>query len=92
MLERFIDSKISIVLATMIACYLAYYLLLSENDLHTSIASIIAYSHHLTHGQHILLLALLPIYIALMIFGSASVGLYLGKGIQRILVKANKVV
>ena len=85
MIEKFVDSKLSIFIALLTTCYIAYYLLLTDNSLHSSIASIIDYAHHLSIKEHLIILGLLPIYIAVMIFGSATVGLYLGATVQSLL-------
>ena len=38
---------------------------------------------HWTKHFHLLAVALLPIYVALMVFGTAVIGIYLGSAIQR---------
>jgi hypothetical protein len=58
---------------------IAYYLLVSENRLRCSITNIIHYAHSLGVNQHLLLLGLLPIYIAFVIFGSALLGAAIGR-------------
>ena len=90
MIEKFVNSKLSIFIALITTCYFAYYLLLRDNYLHSSIASIITYAHHLAIREHLLILGLLPIYIAFMIFGSATVGLYLGASVQTLLSRTVK--
>jgi hypothetical protein len=72
-----------------VAC-VAYYLLFTDNFLHISIASIIHASHHLNIKSHLLILGLLPIYIAGMIFGAALIGLYLGSKIEYLFFKSAK--
>lgn len=88
MIERIVNSKFSIFIALFTTCYVAYYLLLRDNYLQCSISSIIAYAHHLAVREHLIILGLLPIYIAFMIFGSATVGIYLGASVQALLTKA----
>jgi hypothetical protein len=78
------------VIAILVTCYIAYYLLLRDNYLHSSISSIIVYSHNLAIREHLLILGLLPIYIAFMIFGAATIGLYLGASIQSLLTRVAK--
>jgi ABC-type transport system involved in cytochrome c biogenesis permease component len=55
-----------------------YFVLLHDKHLfiHTSITCIIAYAHTLTMTEHLLVLALLPIYIAVIIFGTALFAAY----------------
>lgn len=73
-----------IMIATFITIlYGAYYLLLHDTFLHTSISSIIAHSHQLARQNHVLVLGLIPVYIALMIFGTSIFGIYLGAKIQQ---------
>jgi hypothetical protein len=90
MIEKIVNYKLSVILAITITCYIAYYLLLRDNYLHSSISSIITYSHHLAIREHLLILGLLPIYIAFMIFGAATIGLYLGASIQSLLARITK--
>ncbi len=77
-----ISFSISTIIALITVIYVAYYLLLRENCLHSSISSIIGYSHHVAVKEHLLILGLLPIYIAAMIFGAATLGLYLGNRLE----------
>lgn len=79
--------SISNAIAIITASVLAYYLLLCENILHTSISEIIDYSDTLEVTQHILILGLLPIYIAAMVFGAAMFGIYLGSMLQQLIFK-----
>jgi len=90
MIEKFVQTRISIVVALLTMSYIAYYLLLRENSFHSSISCIINYAHNLDIRQHLLILGLLPIYIAFMIFGSATAGLFLGVGAQSILSRLAK--
>jgi hypothetical protein len=68
----------------------AYYVLLQDNFMHMSISSIIRQSHHLNLNQHLLVLGILPIYIAMVIFGAASLGIYLNNLIQQFLLRIFK--
>ncbi|MBA3661242.1 MAG: hypothetical protein H0W64_05920 [Gammaproteobacteria bacterium] len=72
-------------LAMLIILYYGVYYLLLTESFHTSIAAIISYSNHLPFKGHILVLALLPIYIALIIFGAAILAVYLGYFVQYLL-------
>jgi len=40
------------------------------------------FSHWARHF-HVIAVALLPVYVALMVFGTATIGIYLGSAIQR---------
>ena len=64
---------------------LAYYLLVGDNYAHCSISSITHYAHTLAIRQHLLLMGLLPIYIAFVIFGAALLGAALGKWLDDML-------
>lgn len=79
--SRFITNFICILLFALIF-YLTYYLLLQDNIFHLSISSIIAYSHHLAIQKRLLVVGLLPIYIGLMIFGAAILGIFLCSIVQ----------
>jgi hypothetical protein len=69
---------------------LAYYLLLHDGILRSSISSIISYSSQLTIRQHFIVLGLLPIYIAAMIFGAILLGIYLGSKLERFFQRSFK--
>ncbi len=78
---------ISTAIAVMVASFIAYYLLLHENCLHSSIAEIINFSHSLEITQHAIILGCLPVYIAIMVFGAFIFGIYLGTMLQHFLLK-----
>ena len=79
----------TIIMAIVIFCF-AYYILLQDNFLHLSIAAIIARSHCLETTKHLLVVALLPIYIALVVFGSAMLSYFLGSSLQQVFTRAIK--
>ena len=86
-MNKSIPLNISTLIAFTVVVYLAYYLLLHDNCLHSSISSIIHYAHHLAIKQHVLILGLLPIYIAAMIFGAALLGVYLGERLNLFFIR-----
>lgn len=55
-----------------------YYILLGSSDQPLSIAFLLARSKHLTYHCYLLVIGLIPIYIGLLIFGAAILGLYCG--------------
>jgi hypothetical protein len=65
---------------------LAYYLLVSDNLAHCSISNIIDFGHKLALKQHLLLMGLLPVYIAIVIFGAALLGATLGRWLDDTLI------
>lgn len=67
----------------VVAIYLIYYVLLHDKVLPFSISSVVSNINHLTRNWHILVVGLMPVYIALMIFGAAIIGIYLGSAFQR---------
>jgi hypothetical protein len=85
MLHKF-KLNIGTVIATLIAAYVAYFILLEDNWTHLSIGSIIHYSHHLAMKKHMLVLGLLPIYIGTMVFGAGIFGAYVGPTVQNLLI------
>lgn len=87
-MKRLAKFNLGIVLALLVACYVDYYYLLQDSYL--SISSIITHTHNLTGKKHLLVLGLLPIYIATMVFGAATIGLYFGKIFQNYLNASRK--
>lgn len=71
------------ILCVMTAIYFIYYLLLKDDWLSLSIASMLSWTNHLTLHWHLLAIGMLPIYLAFIIFGTAIIGIYLGSAIQR---------
>ncbi len=91
LINKLVSSHL-ITLATtvLVVFYISYFHLLQDSFLNISIASVITYSHQFEIKQHLLILGLLPVYIAAMIFGAASLGLYLGSLLQQGSVKLLK--
>jgi len=89
MLQKF-SINLRLFFAILIAGSVAYFVLLNDNALHTSISSIIFHTRHLAHRKHLLVLGLLPIYISLIIFGSASLALYANSRLEQLLSDRNK--
>lgn len=73
--------------AIIAVCCVVFLVLLSDKYLHISISSIIELTDHTADKKHIIVLAILPIYIAVMIFGAASAGIYLGSWIESLLIR-----
>jgi hypothetical protein len=63
--------------------YFVYYLLLKQKLLPFSISSVLSWSSQWSKHGHILAVGLVPIYLGLMIFGTAVLSLYLGNAFQR---------
>jgi hypothetical protein len=84
-MKKTLSCLIKTVILVGIVSYLGYYLLLQDNFLHLSIASIIDYSQHLALKKHLLVLAILPIYIAAVIFGTTMLGYYITLKVQSFL-------
>lgn len=82
-----IKLNIITILTLMFVCLLAYYLLLQDNFLDMSISSIIAKSNHLELKKHLIVLGFIPIYIAMIIFGTAMLGVYIGSSLQQYLLR-----
>lgn len=78
--------KIKISLANVIAwcamAFIAYYILICDNVFNSSVSAIISWSHQLSMHKHLAVLAIIPIYIAIIIFGAALLGLYFGSTLQ----------
>jgi hypothetical protein len=72
--------------------YAVYYLLLANSTCHLSISHIISYSHHLDIKHHLIVLGLLPIYIAVMIFGAVLVSIYISSTLQSLFLFIRKII
>ncbi|MFZ2315424.1 MAG: hypothetical protein WAW86_07185 [Gammaproteobacteria bacterium] len=79
----------AITVAAMMALFFCACYLLLNNQLSSSIYSIISSSHS-SLAAHLLVLGLLPIYIAAVIFGSAVLALYIGPNLQQFLFRTMK--
>lgn len=82
-MKKVSSLSVSTFITLTIVVYVVYYLLLQDNFLHISISSIIDRTHHLRDKGHLIVLGLLPIYIATMVFGSILLGVYLGSSLQQ---------
>lgn len=80
----------SALIAQLITGCFAIYLLAVDNVFGLSISAIIHYAHSLEVSTHILVLGLLPVYIAAVIFGAALIGAYLSRKIDPIVRKCCK--
>lgn len=85
-MKKLVGLNIGAILALIVFFLIIYYFLL-VNDFF-SISSIIANAHHLAIKKHLLVLGLLPVYIAAMIFGSALLATYLGSYAQKRISRA----
>lgn len=83
-MKKILSTNLASLITLTIVFYSSYFLLVEDNFLHTSISSIIHRAHHLQLKSHLIVLGLLPIYIAMVIFGSALVGIYLGSIAKKI--------
>ena len=70
-------------LCLMAAVYLICYLLRQDNIAPISIDSAWAYINHWAKHFHVIAVGLLPVYVALMVFGTAVFGIFLGATLQR---------
>jgi Na+/citrate or Na+/malate symporter len=92
-MKKIVSLNLATIFTLMVLSYFAYYLLVSDNFMHISISSILSQAHHLEMKKHLLILGLLPFYIAAVIFGTAILSLYLGSLLQQFLkrlIKENK--
>jgi len=75
--------NLGIAICLIFAAYAIYYLLLSDSCHPLSIDSVTSQINDWASHSHIILFGLLPIYLALIIFGIAMVGIYVGSLLQR---------
>jgi hypothetical protein len=83
-----INKRSSLNLGGILCLIGAVYLIFSvliRNSVAPSIGSIFSFLNHCSHW-HVVAVALLPIYVALMIFGTATAGIYLGSTLHRLVV------
>ena len=67
------------------AVFLTSYFLFQDDVLPISISSVWSSINHWARHFHVLAVALLPVYVALMVFGMATIGVFLGSALQRFL-------
>jgi hypothetical protein len=71
------------IVCLLAAVYCIYYLLVLDDILPFSISSVLTWSSQYAKEWHILTVGLMPIYLALMIFGTSMFSLYFGSALQR---------
>lgn len=81
-MKRWLSPKIGMFIVLIGAGYLVYYILLRDNFFHCTIASIVTYTSSLNIQQRLFVLALLPIYISLVVFGTAMLAIYVGSRLE----------
>lgn len=75
-------NVISFICLVSTVCFICY--VLREDDvLPLSICSVWSHANHLVGHFHVLAVGFLPVYVALMIFGTAMVGVYFGAILHR---------
>lgn len=84
--NRLPSGKVGSMICLLVGVYLMYGILLQSNLLPFSIGSVLSLMNHWAKHWPILVIGLLPIYVALMLFGSAIGGLYVGSALQRWLI------
>ena len=63
-------------------CFMSY-VLLDGDILPCSITSVMSSMNHWARHWHILVVGFLPVYVALMLFGTAVFSIYAGSALQR---------
>jgi uncharacterized membrane protein YbhN (UPF0104 family) len=74
------------ILCLVAAVYLICTILIRDAIAPISISSMLSSFNHWAKHWHVLAVGLLPIYVALMIFGTAIVGIYFGSAVHRWIV------
>jgi branched-subunit amino acid ABC-type transport system permease component len=81
------NKRLSLNFGTIIALaavgIMVYYLLLRDSNMPFSINAMVHTFDHWIRHWHVLVVGIVPIYIALMIFGAGIIGMYLGNVVQR---------
>lgn len=89
-MKQILPLNIGTLISFLVMFAIAYYVLLQDNFLHISIASIISRAHYLEIKKHLIVLGLLPVYIATIIFGAGIASVYLGSTVQSLITKSCK--
>ena len=89
-MKKIIYSNLTGLITLLVSAAVIYYFLLHENFMHLSIACIINNSHHLADRQHIVVLGLLPIYIAIIIFGTTVAAFSCSRWLRNVFYKQQK--
>jgi hypothetical protein len=71
------------IVCLLVAVYFVYGALLQDGLIPASISTVWEHFRHWAKHFRVLAVALLPVYVALMVFGTSIVGIYLGSAIQR---------
>jgi len=75
------------VLFLIAAVYLICTILICDAIAPISISSMLSSFNHWARHWHVLAVGLLPIYVALMIFGTAIMGVYFGSAVHRFIAR-----
>ncbi len=67
--------------------YIIYYLLLKDTLLPFSVSSLLAWGDNCSKCWHVLAVGLIPIYLAMVIFGAGVLSVSIGSALQRWLTK-----
>lgn len=89
-MKKIITVDIFFLITLAVVLCAVYTLLLQDNGLNTSISSIISRTHNLELREHLIVLGLLPIYIATVIFGSALLGMYISSCMRHLIARRTK--
>ncbi|OGT36893.1 MAG: hypothetical protein A3F11_08930 [Gammaproteobacteria bacterium RIFCSPHIGHO2_12_FULL_37_14] len=90
MIKKLVFQWVSITAILMALTYFIYAFLIQDSIFHCSISAIIHQAHHLTITKHLLILGLLPVYIAAIIFGACLLMVFLGSKLKFLLKIKNK--
>jgi hypothetical protein len=88
MKEKHVGLSFKLLSVIVIAATSVYYFLLNnDNCFHSSIACIMASSRYLALKKHLLILGLLPVYIASIVFGSVYLASFVTARIGKLFSK-----
>lgn len=86
-MKQALSLNLGSALCLIVMLYLVEYLFIKSNTLPFSISSLLSSTNHFSFAWHLLTVAILPIYLALLIFGASIFGISLGSSLQRWLSK-----
>ncbi len=86
-MRKKISLNIGGLICLLITIYVIYYLLLKDTVLPFSVSSLLTWGNHCSKQWHILTIGLIPIYLAMIVFGAGMLSIYLGSVLQHWLSK-----
>ena len=78
-----IQLNLGVILCLAILTAILAYILVEDDILPFAIPTVMEAINHRVGHWHVLVVGLMPVYVALMIFGTGMLSIYLGSAVQR---------